>query len=64
VASITPDRKIPQTVEEVSFTTSAANIVEINWTSTSTKMGSAECYCICIKVYMYISYTPNAKKRI
>ena len=40
---------------EISLTASAANIVQVDCASASTKMSTAKCYCICRKISVSIS---------
>ena len=42
VARVTANRKVAWTISEVTLTTTASNIVQIDWTSTNTKMSIAE----------------------
>ena len=52
VAISTVDRRASRTVNQVVFTASAANIIQVDCASASTKMGSNECYCICWKQFL------------
>ena len=48
----TADNRTSRTVNQVVLTASAANIVQVDCTSTSTKVSMAECHCICLNKYI------------
>ena len=48
VAIGTGDSGVTWTVNESTFTTTASNIVQVNWTNASTKMSTAEGHCTCL----------------
>ena len=53
------DARATGTVDESGLTASAANIVQIDCTSASTKMGIAEGHCICWNEFNISVYMPN-----
>ena len=44
---VTTDKGAPRAVKEVTLTATASNIVQVDWTSTTTKLTSTKGDCIC-----------------
>ena len=47
MAIVAGDKGAVWTVNQVTLTASTVNIVQVDWTSTSTKVSTAESNCIC-----------------
>ena len=52
--------EVMRTVNEVTLITTASNIIQVNWASTSTKMSTAKGYCTCWHKVCLHSQSPNA----